>query len=166
MKRDWVMNFLKWQILLCKPLASLWMPFNICSSGINFILLLPMRKWKMFTVLLVRSAVSMTKSHPPENPQALLPAVGGQSCGCTDVQFGSDRCTPVASYWETQMRILIVKGYSKKKTQQKPNWAFSPITCKFFPLVLGTWFREGYSGLSTYPSAHRCSIKRELSDTP
>jgi len=45
------------------------MPFNIFSFGINFILLLPMRKLKTFTILLVRSAVSMTKSHPWENPK-------------------------------------------------------------------------------------------------
>lgn len=135
-KRDWVMNFLKWQILLCKPLVSLWMPFNIFSFGINFILLLPMRKWKMFTILLVRSAVSMTKSHPSENPQVLLPAMGGQSCGCTEVQFCSDSCAPVASYWETQMRSLILKGYSTRyprhtscKRQGWLTWKYNRRNC-------------------------------------
>lgn len=99
MKRDWVMNFLKWQILLYKPLVTLGMPFNIFSFGINFILLLPMRKLKMFTILLVRSEVSMTKSQPWENPKYFFQLWEDRAMG---VQRYNSVLTAVHLLWVTE----------------------------------------------------------------
>lgn len=78
MQRDWVMNFLKWQALLHKPLVSLGTPFNIFSSGISFILPFSREKIENVHNFTGKEYSFQDKITSLGKPQVFLPAAGVQ----------------------------------------------------------------------------------------